>query len=59
MKQQNYKHVVNQHTLENFERASNYLDLDQETVLEKPVRDPRTNKERDLRKLAKRDRWDD
>lgn len=59
MNKQTRRYVINEQTLENFERASSWPDTDQEMTLEKPVRDPRANKERDQRKLNKRDRWDD
>lgn len=59
MNKQTHKYVINQQTLENFERASTVQDTDQEPILDKPVRDPRINKERDQRRQNKRDRWDD
>lgn len=60
MNKQKYKHVINQHTLENFDRvAQEQTWLDDTVLVDKPQRDPRINKERDQRRQSKKDRWND
>lgn len=60
MNKQKYKHVINQHTLENFDRvAQEQTWLDYTVLVDKPQRDPQINKERDQRRQSKKDRWND
>ena len=59
MKNDKFKKVINEQALRDFARVSGYDDEDTVTVIEKPKRDPKLNKERDMRKLSKKDRWDD
>lgn len=60
MNKHKYKHVINQQALENFERlAQEQTWLDETVLVDKPQRDPRINKERDLRRQSKKDRWND
>jgi len=56
MKNVKFKDVINRNTLRDFDKVSGNEDLE---VPVKPVRDPKGNKERDMRKLSKKDRWDD
>ena len=60
MSKHKYQAVINQRTLENFDRVSQLTGYtDGELTAEKPKRDPRGNKERDMRKLSKKERWND
>lgn len=61
MKNDKFKHAINERTLRNFEevaRQSPYYEEDY-VVEPKVQRNPRGNKERDMRKLSKKERWDD
>ena len=61
MKNDKFKQVINDRTLRDFEYVARQSPFYQEdNVIEPKVqRDPRGNKERDMRKISKRDRWDD
>lgn len=60
MKQKDYQYVINQQALENFDKVSTVTGFtDGELVPQKPLRDPQGNKQRDQRRLSKKDRWDD
>jgi hypothetical protein len=60
MNKNKYKHVINQQTLENFDKLTQEQSfLNDEVLVDKPQRDPRINKERDQRRQSKKDRWDD
>jgi hypothetical protein len=60
MNKNKYKHVINQQTLENFDKLTQEQSfLNDEVLVDKPQRDPRINKERDRRRQSKKDRWDD
>lgn len=60
MSKHKYQAVINQRTLENFDKVSQLTGYtDGELVPDKPKRDPRGNKERDMRKLSKKERWND
>ena len=60
MNKNKYKHVINQQTLENFDKITQEQSfLNDEVLVDKPQRDPRINKERDQRRQSKKDRWDD
>lgn len=57
-----FKQVVNKLTLDNFDRYSgNTYDtvVFDEVEPVKQIRDPKRDKDRDMRKLSKKDRWDD
>lgn len=61
MKNDKFKNVINERTLRDFEtvaRSSPFY-VEEYAVEAKPQRDPRGNKERDMRKLSKKDKWDD
>ncbi len=60
MNKHKYKHVINQQVLENFDKITQEQTwLDETVLVDKPQRDPRINKERDLRRQSKKDRWND
>lgn len=60
MKNAKFKDVINERTLRDFEAvASSFYREEGEPIEVKPQRDPRGKKERDMRKLSKKDRWDD
>lgn len=60
MNKNKYQHVINQQTLENFEKiVQEQSFLTEEVLVDKPQRDPQANKLRDQRRQNKRDRWDD
>lgn len=61
MKNAKFKNVINERTLRDFETVARSSPFYQEenTVEAKPQRDPKGNKERDMRRLSKKDRWDD
>lgn len=56
-----FKDVINDRTLRDFDKVARQSPFyEEEMVVEaKPQRDPRGNKERDMRRLSKKDRWDD
>lgn len=55
-----FKNQINERTLREFDRVSTVTGFtDEELTPVKPQRDPRGNKERDMRKLSKKDRWND
>jgi hypothetical protein len=55
-----FKEVINQRTLRNFDKVSQVTGFtDIELAPAKPQRDPKGSKERDMRKISKKDRWDD
>lgn len=61
MKNDKFKNVINDRTLRDFEtvaRSSPFY-VEEYVVEPKVQRDPRGNKERDMRKLSKKDKWDD
>ena len=54
-----FKPVINNMALDNFDRVSrNDFDSTDDVVPIKQVRDPKRDKDRDMRKLSKKDRWD-
>mgnify|MGYP000502894835 CR=1 FL=1 len=55
---QKFNNVINDMVLDNFERVSQ-SDEKPEPVITKPQRDPRASKDRDMRKLSKKERWND
>ena len=60
MSKHKYHNQINQRTLENFDKVSQLTGYtDDEVVPAKPQRNPQGNKERDMRKLSKKDRWYD
>jgi len=61
MKNDKFKNVINERTLRDFDYVTRQSTFYQEDSVVEPktLRDPRGNKERDMRKLSKKDRWDD
>lgn len=62
MHKNKFKPVINNMALGNFDRISgNRADIlaEDDVVPIKQVRDPKRDKDRDMRKLSKKDRWDD
>lgn len=59
MKNDKFKRVVNDYALTNFTKISGSDDEDLVLTYEKPKRNPKADKERDMRKVSKKDRWDD
>lgn len=60
MKNDKFKNVINERTLRDFDKMTREQSfITEEVVVAKPQRNPRGNKERDMRKLSKKDRWDD
>lgn len=60
MNKNKYQHVINQQTLENWDKITQEQTfLTEEVVVDKPQRNPQEKKQRDQRRQNKRDRWDD
>ena len=61
MKNDKFKEVINARTLRDFEHVARQSPFYQEdNVVEPKVqRDPKSKKDRDMRKVPKKDRWDD
>jgi len=56
-----FKPVINERTLRDFDRVARQSPFYEEDALvdAKVQRDPKGNKERDMRKKSKKDQWDD
>jgi hypothetical protein len=60
MKNDKFKNVINERTLRNFDKFTREQTfISEDDIAPKAQRDPRGNKERDMRKISKKDRWDD
>lgn len=58
MKNTKFKNVINERTLRDFDRVAQEPPFSEDILVAKPQRDPKGSKERDMRKMSKKDRWD-